>query len=138
MKKLKFMGAIIIIALSTLSFQTVFAAAQNIADVEKIIYKFSYRGHSSKKITNESDFAIIKAAEYAIGKKHTYFVIVENRKYDAAAKAKQKATRFGTNISKRPKPKTELTIECFNEDPSLENSHNALNAKQDIKDKYSD
>jgi len=102
-------------------------------------YEFNFRGFVSKKINNEVDYALLKGAEFALKKKHNYFIILETRKFDATNEyADQRSSKFGRSKPKRVRDRTEVVIKCFNEDPAIEGSYNARDTKKEIKEKYSD
>ncbi|MBT5186746.1 MAG: hypothetical protein HOH19_11030 [Kordiimonadaceae bacterium] len=94
-------------------------------------YNFVYRGHSSKKIEDEDDYALFKAAERTIKEGYSYFKIVNLRKYDAITEYRnQRSNKLGRRYNRGKKLRSEITIDCFMENPNDEFSYNAHETKQ--------
>lgn len=99
-------------------------------------YKFDARGYSSKKVTDEGDFVLLSAAEYTLKKGYIYFVLTDSRKYEKTSNSR--TGRFGRAKSKKGKPRTEINISVYKENPDTENALNANDVKEEIKAKYSE
>ncbi|MCP5381697.1 MAG: hypothetical protein H6912_04950 [Kordiimonadaceae bacterium] len=99
-------------------------------------YKFNYRLEADEKITDAKDLEMLKAAEYSLKKRCIYFSIKNSRTYDK--NASQKTTRFDHVRLKKPQMRTELIINCFDQNPGLENVYNAQEIKSSIDAKYAD
>lgn len=98
-------------------------------------YKFSVNGHSSDEISNQDDFAMKKAAEYALKKGYSHFIIEDTRRY--TRKAKNSGT-LGSRKSTTPRPRTELKIHVYDANSNIEDSFDAAEIIREMNSKYSE
>lgn len=116
-----------LILVLTLNTQTAFSKDRS--------YKFSVNGHSSDQISSQDDFAMKKAAEYALKKGYSHFVINNTRRFTKKAR---NGGGLGTRNSARPKPRTELNIHVYDADPRIEGSYEAASTLEQIENKYAE
>ena len=108
--------------------------AAHISTAKDRAYKFNFSGYVSEEITDQDDFALVKAAEYSLKKGYDYFEITKTRRFD---KAKQQARtgRIGCRQSSRPRLRTELEIHCYDTEQNSEETYNASSIVQEINQK---
>ncbi len=98
-------------------------------------YKFTFNGHNSDQINDQEDFAKLKAAKYTLDKGYSYFIIENARRYSREAR---NSGTLGSRKSSTPKPRTELSIHVYDQDPNHENSFNAATLIEEMDRKYSE
>ncbi len=81
------------------------------------------------------DYAMMRAAEYALKKGYTHFVIENTRRY---VKAARNGGGLGSRNSGKPKPRTELKIHVYDADPAIEGVYEAASTIQGLNTKYAE
>ncbi len=97
-------------------------------------YEFSFKGYVSKKITEQDDYAMLKASEYALKKGYEYFTIDNIRRYEKGSS--RSSFRIGARKSIRKRLYTELKIHCYDDASTIEDAYKASDVKQEIDQKY--
>lgn len=100
-------------------------------------YRFNFSGYVSEEITDQDDFALVKAAEYSLKKGYDYFEITNTRRFDKA-KEQARTGRIGRRQSTRPRLRTELEIHCYDTEQNSGEAYNASSIVQEINQKYAD
>ncbi|MBT5073251.1 MAG: hypothetical protein HOH18_00035 [Kordiimonadaceae bacterium] len=100
-------------------------------------YKFNFSGYVSEEITDQDDYALMKAAEYSLKKGYSYFVLNNTRRFDKSQE-QARTGRIGRRQSKKPRLRTELEIHCYDTEQNSEGAYSANSVMQDISQKYSD
>ena len=97
-------------------------------------HKFSFKGHSSAKITDQQDFAMLKASEYASKMGYEFFSVEKVNRYET--RTAKGTRRIGSVNPARKNKRTEVTIRVYNSAAAGANIHKTSEVSSEISRKY--
>lgn len=97
-------------------------------------HKFSFKGHSSAKITNQQDFATLKASEYASKLGYEFFSVEKVNRYET--RTAKGTRRIGSVNPARKNKRTEVTIRVYNSATAGANVLKTSDVSSEINRKY--
>ncbi len=105
----------------------------NVVTAKDKEYSFTVKGHTSEKVSNRDDFAMLSASEYALKKGYSHFTV---ESINHIMKGRKGSSRIGARQPKK-KPYINIIIHCYDEASAVEDAHNAAELKSELENKYS-